>query len=76
MEDKHDQGSADTLCLLLLTMTNLGVGTASAVAQGQGNAYAAGNAQEHSLKERAIGQEATRAKAVGSKQVDHLGIEG
>ncbi|KAH7397339.1 hypothetical protein BKA66DRAFT_437906 [Pyrenochaeta sp. MPI-SDFR-AT-0127] len=54
-------------------------GVAKAIAQGQGNAYAAGNAQEHSLKanERIVGQEASQAKKVeGKKQVDHLGLEG
>lgn len=57
----------------------LRAGGAKAIAQGQGNAYAAGNAQEHSLKskERIGGQEASQAKKIeGKKQVDHLGLEG
>lgn len=55
-------------------------GAANGIAQGQGSAYAAGNAQEHSLKGRGreVGQEATQAKAVKGKkeEVNHLGIEG
>jgi hypothetical protein len=54
------------------------VGMANAAARGHGSAYAAGSAQEHSLKskERGVGQEARQAKMVqGKKQVDHLGLE-
>ncbi len=52
------------------------LGMASAAASGQGSAYAAGNAQQHSLraKESGAGQESRQGKSV--KQVDHLGIEG
>ncbi|KAF1850231.1 uncharacterized protein K460DRAFT_400300 [Cucurbitaria berberidis CBS 394.84] len=54
-------------------------GVANGVAQGQGNAFAAANAQEHSLKakERGVGQEATQAKTLKGKkeEVNHLGLE-
>jgi|TARA_R110002003_G_scaffold62_2_gene5563 hypothetical protein len=50
---------------------------ANAAARGQGSAYAQGSAEERSLKakERGVGQQATQAKQVTGKQVDHLGIE-
>lgn len=52
---------------------------ANAAARGQGTAYAKGSAEEHGIKSkgREIGQGQQQAKMVkGSKQVDHLGIEG
>lgn len=51
-------------------------GMANAAAGGRGSAFAAGNAQQSSLKakESGVGQESKQGKSV--KQVDHLGIEG
>ncbi|KAH8636873.1 hypothetical protein IG631_08708 [Alternaria alternata] len=60
-EDKHDKAQP---------------GMANAAAGGRGSAFAAGNAQQSSLKakESGVGQESKQGKSV--KQVDHLGIEG
>ncbi|KAI4660788.1 uncharacterized protein J4E79_005356 [Alternaria viburni] len=51
-------------------------GSASAAVGGRGSAYAAGNAQQSSLKakESGMAQEQKQGKKV--EKVDHLGIEG
>jgi hypothetical protein len=78
-EDKHDKGTCSShlisphLSRYLLTAKT---GMANAAAGGRGSAFAAGNAQQSSLKakESGVGQESKQGKSV--KQVDHLGIEG
>ncbi|KAJ4378022.1 palmitoyltransferase swf1 [Neocucurbitaria cava] len=70
---QNPDGSSDT------TEDRHDKAAANGIASGQGNAYAAGGAQEHSLKskEKGVGQEATQAKQLKGKkeEVNHLGIE-
>jgi hypothetical protein len=75
-EDKHDKGTCSSRLLSLRYPLTAQPGMANAVAGGRGSAFAAGNAQQSSLKakESGVGQESKQGKSV--KQVDHLGIEG